>query len=283
MKMIVIAGITASGKTKLSLRLAQRYNSQIINADSVSFYKELNIGSAKPSKDELSLVKHHLIDIKSITDPKYSIFDYQKDARCLVDKLELPLIVGGSALYIRSLLYDYQLDQDIKRDDTTLSAVELRTLINKLSPDSKIPLGASLRRLSRYYDIVKNGGVIGDAKVLGIYSDYEPLFIYLEIPRNEQKEIFEKRLDKQIEDGFIEEVESINQRLDIIGYAELWDYLKGTITLSQAKEQIINRSLKLAKKQKTFFINQFNMNIFNYNDPHLYEDVIALIDLFISN
>ena len=113
-KVIVIVGPTAVGKTKLSLDIAKEFNTSIISGDSVSVYKGLDIGSAKPLKDEQALVKHYLIDIRDPNDT-YSVADFQKDARKIIDNNSLSLICGGTGLYIQSVLFDYEF-QASKRD-----------------------------------------------------------------------------------------------------------------------------------------------------------------------
>ena len=111
---IVIVGPTGVGKTKLSIELAKRLDAEIINGDSVSIYKYLNIGSAKPTKEEMDGIVHHLIDIKNL-DEEYSIFDYQKDVRSLIEDItsrnKRIIIVGGSGLYLKAALYDYNLTE----------------------------------------------------------------------------------------------------------------------------------------------------------------------------
>ncbi|MDR2867074.1 MAG: tRNA (adenosine(37)-N6)-dimethylallyltransferase MiaA [Acholeplasmatales bacterium] len=281
MKMIIIAGITASGKTKLALKIAKHYQSEIINADSVCIYRGLNIGSAKPSLQEQTEVKHHLLDVVDFNSSKpYSIFDFQSSARSLINNLNLPIIVGGSALYVRALLYDYQLPQDLPRSEESLDIEELKHKIRDLNPNFAFP-NASLRRMQRYYDLLRSGIEYDSPQELAIFQDYDPLIIYLEIPRELQRAIFTTRLEEQLQNGFIEEVQGLPQRLNFIGYQELYDYLAGDIDLMKAKELIIKRSLKLAKKQKTFFVNQFKLNIFDSQDPDLENKVLKLIDNFL--
>ena len=282
-KIVIIAGITASGKTKLGIQLAKHFNACIINGDSVSIYKELNIGAAKPSLDEQNLIKHHLLNIRSIFDEtKYSIFDFQRDARDIIEKNDFSIIVGGSALYVRSVIYDYQLSKEKIKvyKDSYVNKDELIEHIVKLDPNYKHNQSTSLRRLQRYYEILLNNHSLGDAQSLNICKNYNPLVIFLNIARDKQKDVFLDRLNKQISQGFINEVKSINKHLNIIGYDEIFQYTQNLSTLEEAKEKILYRSLRFAKKQKTFFLNQFNAHVFEYDDPNLLGKVIELIKTF---
>src|SRR5574344_646404 len=113
-KVIVITGPTATGKTKLSIELAKKLNGEIINADSTQVFKDLDIATAKVTEEEKEGIKHNLIDVKNI-DENYTVFDYQKDARLIIDKLlsegKTPIVVGGTGLYIKALLYDYRFEE----------------------------------------------------------------------------------------------------------------------------------------------------------------------------
>ena len=142
-KIIVIAGPTACGKTKVSIELAKKLNAEIINADAVQVYKDVNIGTAKITKEEMGGIPHHLIDFVSL-DKKYTIYDYQKEGRKVLDNLikenKNILIVGGSGLYIKSLLYDYNLEDEIKKESIyqDLSNEELKSLADKIDINNNI-------------------------------------------------------------------------------------------------------------------------------------------------
>ena len=120
MDIIVIVGPTGVGKTKLSIELAKKLDAEIINGDSVSIYKKLNIGSAKPTKEEMENIPHHLLDIKEVTED-YSVYDYQKDARKVIEELKKKnkniIIVGGTGLYIKAALYDYRFKSETEKHD----------------------------------------------------------------------------------------------------------------------------------------------------------------------
>lgn len=221
MKIIAIVGPTGVGKTKLSLMLAKHYNAEIINCDSMQIYKELNIGTAKITDKEG--IKHHMINICSVKDT-YSVYDYQKDTRKILNNLINNninvIIVGGTGLYLKALLYDYKFDSDINKD-----RIKLENINNKLL--------------------------------------YDVCFIGLTTKRDKLYEIINSRVDKMFEDGLLEEVKNLYNNkyvIKAIGYKELYDYFYGSITLDQAKELIKQRSRNYAKRQYTWFNNQMDIN-----------------------
>ena len=223
MKIIGIVGPTGVGKTKLSLELAKHYNAEIINCDSMQIYKELNIGTAKITNMEG--IKHHMLDICSIKD-KYSVYDYQKDTRKILDRLIKNninvIIVGGTGLYLKALLYDYK--------------------FNKLNKDR--------------IKLEKN-----DSKLL-----YNVCFIGLTTNRNKLYEIINNRVDKMFNDGLLEEVKDLyNKKYDIkaIGYKELYEYFDNNTSLEDAIDLIKQKSRNYAKRQYTWFNNQMNINWIN--------------------
>ena len=149
---IVITGPTAVGKTKLSIELAKRYNAQIINADSVQVYKKMDIASAKVTDEEKEGIKHHLLDIREYNED-YTVYDYQKDARKIIDRLikdnKNVILVGGTGLYIKAVLYDYRFNKEENNDNyDELSNKELYNEILKLNPSSNVDSN-NRRRLIR--------------------------------------------------------------------------------------------------------------------------------------
>lgn len=286
-KVIVIVGPTASGKTALSIDIAKHYHTEIINGDSVQVYQGLDIGSAKIKESEKQGIKHHLLDICS-THKSYSVFQFQQDIRQIIASQKLPLIVGGTGLYIKAALYNYEFIEQ-KRDDTfdeKIKSMSNEELYQKLlAHDPNIIIDAkNRRRLSRAYEQALQGhprsGKNKKDELL-----YDALVIYLDLPRDVLEERLKQRLNKQLEQGFIEEVQSLrdqNLHIDAIGYRELDFYFSGEMTLDEAKDAIIKVSKKLAKKQKTWFKNQMNPIIIDALNPNLKEEVIKQIDSFIK-
>ena len=262
---IVVVGPTGVGKTKMSVELAKRFNAEIINADSMQVYKGLNIGTAKVTEEEKENIAHHLFDICDVED-MYTVCEYQKDGRKKIEELENQgkniTIVGGTGLYIKALLYDYRFKTEEELDDYSyLTNEEIMNKIKKY--DSKCDIHINNRkRLVRYLnkleqDLIeeKNGNKkLYDFKMIGLTTDRETLY----------KKI-DDRVDKMVKEGLIEEVKSfydknINSKsiMTGIGYKELYMAFDGKISIDEAIDLIKKNSRHYAKRQYTFFKNQFN-------------------------
>lgn len=222
----VVVGPTGVGKTKLSVMLAKKLDAVVFNADSMQVYKELNIGTAKIKKEEMEGVPHYLFDIVSISD-EFNAFKYQQMGRQLLDKFNDKniVIVGGTGLYIKALLYDYTFDENENRN-------------------------------KKLYDF----------KIIGLTRDRTHLY-----------RIINDRVDQMISNGLIEEAKSLfiknydKRALNIaIGYKELFSYFKGNLSKEEAIEKIKQNSRHYAKRQYTFFNNQFdNIKWYNVDDISL--------------
>lgn len=286
-KVIAIVGPTASGKTRLSIEIAKRIHSEIINGDSVQVYQGLDIGSAKIESHEMEGIKHHLLDIRDPQDT-YSVFNFQKDARRLIDQIDRPLIVGGTGLYIKAALYDYEFIEakrstDFESKYEHLSNEALHELLLSHDPEARVDLN-NRRRLIRALEQALEG-VPRSKKVKKDHLLYDAFIIYLDLDRKVLEERLNIRLDAQLKNGFIEEVKSLkNENIEInaIGYRELSQYLDGTFTLDEAKEQIIIHSRQLAKKQKTWFKNQMNPWMVDALDENLIDKVYDKINAFLK-
>ena len=268
-KIIVITGPTGVGKTRLSVKLAKKLNGEIINADSMQVYKGLDIGTAKIRDVEKENVPHHLFDICDVHD-NYTIYNYQKDARNMISKLQkkkkTPILVGGSGLYIKAALYDYQLvNEEFHSEFEELTNEELLAEIKK-HHDTDIHLN-NRKRLVRELNKIKNNSN-------NISNINEPLYdiivIGLTTDRNRLYDIIDKRVDIMIKDGLIKEVKDLYDN-DIftkaimtgIGYKELYKYFSGEISLDEAIDLIKKNSRNYAKRQYTFFNHQMKVNWFN--------------------
>lgn len=288
-KVVVIIGPTASGKTNLSIKLAKYFNFDIINGDSTQVYKYHNIGTAKITDEEMNGVKHYLIDTK---DPsyKYSVYDYQKDVRNILDNNPSGkmMIVGGSGYYLKSCLYDYKF-VDGKIDDNILLTVDLDFAYNVIKekyPNFIFDEKNERKIISIYRRILSGENIMENNlkdKLL-----YDVLPIYLDLDRQKQEKIFKDRIDSQIENGFLDEVKYLKDnnllRLDILGYKELNSYLDNEISLEEAKNLILQRTKDLAKKQKTYFKNQFkNLKIIDNMDKDLFLKTKNIIEEFLRS
>ena len=274
---IVITGPTGVGKTKLSIELAKIYNAEIINADATQIYKGLDIGSAKVTEAEKENIPHHLLDIKEV-DEAYSIYDYQKDCRKCIDEITKRgkniIIVGGTGLYIKSALYDYTLSENntINNQYEDKTTEELYQELVKLDKDiviDKHNRRRVVRALNYYY---ATGKSINENKQ-GNKLLYDAIFIGLTLEnRQELYDRINNRVDKMIENGLLDEVKTFYDKnvrtkplLNAIGYKELYQYFDGYITYDEAIELIKRNSRRYAKRQYTFFNNQFNIKWFNTN------------------
>ena len=270
---ICICGPTAVGKTKLSIELAKKYNAEIINYDSVQVYKDMNIASAKVTPDEKEGIIHHLIDIKNY-DEDYSVYDYQMDARDkikeLTEKGKNIIFVGGTGLYLKATLFDYKFQSDEEVSDINLDNKELLNAIYEIDPDSKVDPN-NRRRLIREYINLRSGIDNKKGNDLLYKNVY---FIGLETPRDILYDRINKRVDIMLKNGLLEEAKYFYNKkrtkaiMTPIGYKELFKYFDKEISLEEATDLIKKNSRHYAKRQFTFYKNQFKIKWFNTN----YED-----------
>ncbi|MBQ8472818.1 MAG: tRNA (adenosine(37)-N6)-dimethylallyltransferase MiaA [Bacilli bacterium] len=266
MKIVVIIGPTGVGKTKLSISLAKKMNAVIMNADSMQVYKELNIGTAKIKESEKEGIKHYLFDICEVGDD-YNIYKYQKDGRKLLDEFiknnQNVIIVGGSGLYIKSLLYDYKFqEEEINETYDNLTNEEILKEIKKYH-ETSIHVN-NRKRLVRELNKIKNSNQVTsdinkklyDFKVIGLTCDREKLY-----------EVVDKRVDLMVKEGLVEEVKNLYDRnihsksiQTGIGYKELYEYFKGNITKDEAIDLIKKNTRHFIKRQYTFFKHQMDVN-----------------------
>lgn len=267
---IVIVGPTGVGKTKLSIELAKKLNAEIINGDSVSIYKNLDIGSAKPTIEERDKVIHHLIDIKD-TSSNYSVFDYQKDVRKLIDDInsrgKQVIIVGGTGLYIKAALYDYQfVDGTLSNNYDDLSNEEILEKLKKYDNSIKVHINNRVR-LIRLLNKYENNEPITNNKDKCLYNIK---VVGLTTSRDILYDRINKRVDEMINNGLLLEINSLKDKYSssrvlnsAIGYKEFYDYLFNNQSLDETVEKIKLNSRRYAKRQYTFFRNQFNTTWFD--------------------
>ena len=267
-KVVIITGPTAVGKTKCSLLIAERFKTEIINGDAYQVYKGMNIGTAKPTKEELSKIKHHLIDY---LDPleSFSVADYQKIVRNKINEFKekniIPLIVGGSGLYLESVICNYTFDgktrdHSFEEKYQDLSNEELHLLLKDLDNVSYQEIHPNNRkRVLRALEIALNNEQKGTKKKEMLY---DALVIVLNDERVVLYNRINHRVDKMIEEGLIEEVKSFYpDKLGLtakaaIGYKELFDHFDGKYSLDEAIDKIKQYSRNYAKRQLTWFRNK---------------------------
>ena len=261
---IVIVGPTGVGKTKLSIELAKELDAEIINGDSVSIYKGLDIGSAKPTIEEREGIPHHLIDIKEVTED-YTVFDYQKDVRRLIEEInsrgKRVIIVGGTGLYIKAALYQYEFTEGTTYHEyEDYSNEELLDKIKEY-PVGYLPEVQNRKRLVRLLNKLENEEPISYEKdtllypiqVIGLTCDRELLY-----------QRINNRVDQMMKNGLLKEIELFKDQYEHsrilnsgIGYKEFYDYLQGKKSLEETVEEIKQNSRRYAKRQFTFFKHQF--------------------------
>ena len=299
--LIVITGPTAVGKTKLSVELAKKLNGEIINADSTQVYRTMDIATAKATKEEQDGVIHHLLDIKNI-DELYTVFDYQKDCRTKIEQItkknKLPIIVGGSGLYIKSALYDYKFEEESK----TYTEYENQTTEELYKKLKEIDINTDIhpnnrKRIIRSLNYFEQTNLKLSEKQKTNKLLYDVLFIGLTTDREILYDRINKRVDIMIKNGLIEEAKNIydsNIRskavLTPIGYKELFDYFDNKYTLEESIELIKQKSRRYAKRQYTWFNNQmdvkwFNVDFNNFNNTinEVYSYITEHIDKYSSN
>ena len=278
---IVITGPTGVGKTKMSIELAKRIDAEIINADSMQVYKDLNIGTAKITEKEKEGIPHHLFNIVEPTN-MYTVYDYQKDARDIINDVlsrgKKVIIVGGTGLYIKALLYDYKfIKEDKTYDFSKMSNEEILDKINSYNLDINLHIN-NRKRLERVLTKLYNNNMQTEKTDTVLY-DF--VAIGLTTTRDNLYKIIDNRVDKMIEDGLIDEVEELYKK-NIhskaintgIGYKELYKYFDKKISLDEAISLIKKNSRHYAKRQYTFFNNQMNIKWFNTN----YEDFSLTVE-----
>ena len=272
---IVITGPTAVGKSDLSLFLAHKLGGEIINADSTQIYKGLDIATNKIKDTEG--VKHYLFDEKDLRED-YSVFDYQKDARRIIDDIlargKVPILVGGTGLYINAVLYDYKFPSRANEEYEGLSNDELYQMLLSADPNTNIHLNNRVRIINalNYY---KANGTPYSEKEKDFKLLYETLFIGLTTDRDILYYKINKRVDKMVSEGLIEEAREVYDLgirskavMTPIGPKELFDYFDCKCSLEEAIELIKSKSRRYAKRQYTWFRNKMELKWFetNYDD-----------------
>ncbi len=281
-KVLVIVGPTASGKSAFGIECAKAFNGEIISGDSIQIYRGLNIGSAKISQDEMSNIKHHLIDIKDANET-YSVKEFQERGRSLIEEIslknKLPIIVGGTGLYIKALLYDYVFFDEEEKDNPydELSNEDIYDVLLKEDPASleKIHIN-NRKRLVRALNVLRKHKtgiadivskqehkLLYDAKIIGLTLDRESLY-----------ERINMRVDKMIDEGLIKEIQGLldsginfsNQSMQGIGYKEFKEYFNGEKSLDECIASVKSNTKHFAKRQYTWFKNQMNLNWYEDKD-----------------
>jgi len=279
-KIVIITGLTASGKSGLAVEIAKKFNGEIISCDSVQVYKGLDIGSAKVTKKEQQEVKHHLIDIKNPTE-EYNVGNFVEDCKNaifdILNRNKLPIIVGGTAMYVKALIEGYTLGS-VKNEEyrktleklaISQGKIKVWEMLNEIDPQLASTVHCNnLNRVIRYLEMKKFGepkkekSILEDFLVCSVGITGEREFIYSKI---------NQRVDQMIKEGLIEEVKGLlNRGIDLkynsmntIGYKEICDYINNITSLERAVELIKQHTRNYAKRQLTFLKTIKGLEILN--------------------
>ena len=290
-KLIVVAGPTAVGKTALGIELAQRFNGEIISGDSQQVYRQLNIGTAKATPQEQAAAVHHLIDVRDV-DESYSAYDFVTEAQIAitdnVNRGKLPIIVGGTGLYLQSLLEGYHLGGQVDQEQVLAYRSELEQLSDLELFEQIDNLGIEIKEINRRRSI--------RALELHRFSDnpentettFDPFIIGLDDERSLIYERINTRVDKMVELGLLEEAKWLYdnypevQSARGIGYKELFPYFSGEQTLDEALEKLKQNTRRFAKRQLTWFRNRMRVKFYQISSPDYPENVIQDLALFLN-
>ena len=272
----VIGGPTASGKSKLAVELAKKVNGEIISADSMQIYKEMNIGTAKVNKEEMQGVQHYLVDFVS-PDERYSVSNFKKDAERAIEEIlakgKTPIVVGGTGLYIDSLIYgiefqNEEVDLEYREKLNKIADEEglenLHKMAQKIDPEAMKKISINDRkRIIRVLEIYHKTGKTKTEQELQSRKNevkYEYKVFAITMDREKLYERIEKRVDFMIEQGLIEEVKQILEKyhtfptaMQGLGYKEVVEYLEGSCTKEEMIEKIKKETRHYAKRQLTWF------------------------------
>ncbi|HWO78044.1 MAG TPA: tRNA (adenosine(37)-N6)-dimethylallyltransferase MiaA [Bacillus sp. (in: firmicutes)] len=302
-KVAVIIGPTAVGKTKVSIELAKRWNGEIISGDSMQIYRGLDIGTAKVTEEEMDGVPHHLIDIRDPED-SFTVADFQALVREKITEIEkrgkLPFIVGGTGLYIQSVLFDYQFQEE--------SSTETREkLYAQYEKEGIAPLFQKLQEVDpKSADVIHPNNIRRVIRALEVYLDtglafsewkesqtnqllYQAAIIGLTMERDLLYDRINQRVDAMMEAGLLDEVKKLydqgirgTQSVQGIGYKELYEYFDGTADLEHAVEKLKKNSRNYAKRQLTWFRNQLDVKWFDMTDISAIEKKIEEISQYLA-
>lgn len=299
-KVAVIIGPTAVGKTKLSIDLAKALNGEIISGDSMQIYRTMDIGTAKVTTDEMDGIPHYMIDIKDPED-SFSVAEFQESVRKCIREItergKLPIIVGGTGLYIQSVLFDYRFT-DEAGDATYREQMEKLALehgveyvhkkLQEVDPESAERIHANnVRRVIRALEIFHTTGekmsnqlekqeneLLYDVSLIGLTMDREMLYDRINL-----------RVNLMIEQGLLEEVKGLHERgvrdcqsIQAIGYKEIYDYFENRVSLEEAVSQLKTNSRRYAKRQLTWFRNKMDVTWFDVTDGEKTSEILRYIE-----
>lgn len=290
-KILVVVGPTAVGKTALGIELAQAFNGEIISGDSQQVYRKLDIGTAKATVQEQAEAVHHLIDVRDV-DENYSVYDFVKEAKdAIIDiynRGKLPIIVGGTGLYLQSLLEGYHLGGEVDQEQV----LAYRAQLDNLSDDDLFGKIAELgldipqlnrRRAMRALELAKFGQVMENKE-----TNYDALLIGLNDDRQLLYDRINKRVDFMLENGLLQEAQWLYENFPqvqaarAIGYKELFPYFSGEQSLQEATDKLKQNTRRFAKRQLTWFRNRMSINFYRVSDSDTKEKIEKKVRDFLT-
>lgn len=290
-KLIAVVGPTAVGKTALGIELAQQFNGEIISGDSQQVYRHLDIGTAKATPEEQAAAPHYLIDVRDV-DANYSVYDFVAEASQAIMEIasrgKVPIIVGGTGLYLQSLLEGYHLGGEVDQEKLLAYRKDLEQLSDEVLFEKIADLGKKIpeinrRRAIRALELAKFGQNLENKE-----TNYEVLLIGLNDDRQVLYDRINHRVDLMLEKGILDEAKWLYdnhrnaQAARAIGYKELFPYFTGDASLEDCVEKLKQNTRRFAKRQLTWFRNRMAVNFYTVSEVDFKETVIQDVNEFLK-
>lgn len=291
-KIIAVVGPTAVGKTALGIELAKRFNGEIISGDSQQVYRHLDIGTAKATLEEQAEAPHHLIDVREV-DEAYSAYDFVKEASTAIEDItsrgKLPIIVGGTGLYLQSLLEGYHLGGQVNQEEVLAYRQELEQLADAVlfdkiaEQDIEIP-ELNRRRAIRALELATFGQDLENKE-----TPYDALLIGLNDDRQVLYERINHRVDVMVEKGLLDEAKWLYdnhrdvQAARAIGYKELFPYFAGQASLEESVDKLKQNTRRFAKRQLTWFRNRMAVSFYMVSESDVKKQINKAVQDFLAN
>lgn len=291
-KLIAVVGPTAVGKTALGIELAKTFNGEIISGDSQQVYQKLDIGTAKASKEEQDQAYHHLIDVREVNE-NYSVYDFVKEAKVAIDTIiskgKIPIIVGGTGLYLQSFFEGYHLGGEVNQETLMayrekLESLSDEDLFEKLTEQSIVIPQVNRRRAIRALELAKFGNDLQNSE-----SPYDVLLIGLNDDRQVLYDRINRRVDLMIDNGLLDEAKWLYDNYPSvqasrgIGYKELFPYFSKQIPLEEAVDKLKQNTRRFAKRQLTWFRNRMNVEFIMVGEENYQQKIKRKVSDFLSS
>ena len=305
-RIVVVVGPTASGKTALSVELAHRFNGEVVSADSMQIYRKLNIGTAKPTREEMRGIAHHMLDVAAPGE-SYSVSRYEQEAAVCVEDIlsrgKLPIVCGGTGLYIDALIrgggflesgVDTGLREQLEQQWDAQGGENMLARLATFDPDSAARLHLNdKKRIIRAVEVYLQTGITiteHNARTAALPPRYDAIMIGLRTdPRQILYDRIDRRVTKMLEAGLEEEARQLLESGDLsgtaaqaIGYKEMLAYFRGEATLQEAADLIRQKSRNYAKRQLTWFQKDARVHWITYNQPESEAEVFHIATKFLQ-